>query len=122
MKVQRSVPFFLFLIALSLSATVSADGNLLANPGFEGAYTQYASFRTAIVAEGWTPWWQVQTKRDPDWQNRMPEFKAAAPYESRIHQGENAQQVFTAAKLGEHNLRQVEIGYRETRAPGQVFQ
>ena len=96
MKAQRLVPFFLFLVVLSLSATALADGNLLANPGFEGDYTQYGSFRTAIVAEGWTPWWQVQTKRDADWQNRMPEFKAAAPYESRIHQGENAQQVFTA--------------------------
>jgi hypothetical protein len=77
-------------------AQAQKDANLLQNPGFEGAFHQYGPFETAIVPEGWTPWWQVQTKRDPDWRNRMPEFKVAAPYESRIHQGENAQQVFTS--------------------------
>lgn len=70
--------------------------NLLANPGFEASFVQHGPFRTAIVAEGWTPWWRPQGRADPTWQNRMPEYKAAAPYENRIYAGSNAQQLFTA--------------------------
>jgi hypothetical protein len=77
-------------------ADTSTGENLLQNPGFEASFAQYGPFGTAIVAEGWTPWWRPQGRADPVWQNRMPEYKAAAPYENRIHAGRNAQQLFTA--------------------------
>ena len=86
-------------LALQVVAPVLTGGgaeNLLANPGFEGDYAPFGAFGTALVAEGWTPWWQPQSARDPAWQNRMPEFKPAAPYQDRIRSGQNAQQLFTA--------------------------
>lgn len=77
-------------------AGAPAEENLLRNPDFECSFVQYGPFRTAIVAEGWMPWWRSQGRSDPAWQNRMPEFKAAAPYKNRVHSGSNAQQLFTA--------------------------
>jgi hypothetical protein len=47
------------------------------------------------MAEQWLPWWKEQVDGDEPWQNRMPEYKAAAPYKNRIHSGSNAQQLFT---------------------------
>jgi hypothetical protein len=92
---------YVVILVLTLCTVIpvladTADGeNLLHNPGFEASFAQYGPFRTAIVAEGWTPWWWPQRRTDPAWQNRMPEYKAAAPYENRIFAGRNAQQLFT---------------------------
>ncbi|MBN1640617.1 MAG: hypothetical protein JXA09_05215 [Anaerolineae bacterium] len=86
------------LVALpdwSTFAAPSAQENLLQNPGFEGSFVQFAHYTTAIVADKWLPWWQVQAAGDEPWENRMPEFKPAAPYQSRIHSGGNAQQLFS---------------------------
>jgi hypothetical protein len=69
--------------------------NMLANPDFERGFRQHGPFETAIVAEGWTPWWIPQSMGAPAWKNRMPEYKAAAPYGYRVHAGRNAQQLFS---------------------------
>jgi hypothetical protein len=83
-------------IVLPVLASGPPEENLLENPGFEGRFEQYGPFKTAIVAEGWTPWWRPQPAGSPAWKMRMPEYKAAAPYENRLHSGWNAQQLFTA--------------------------
>ncbi len=96
-------------------------GNLLQNPSFEGGfyafdpadYTwlalyasqredcktsdgQYLQCNTAQVPVGWIPWWISQSEEDPDWKNRMPEYKpATAPFVNRIHSGSAAAQYFT---------------------------
>jgi hypothetical protein len=85
----------LVLLAVPVYGQGQVGGNLLQNPDFEGPYRQYAGFRTAIVAEGWRPWWMPQPAGAPAWQSRMPEYKAAAPYEYRIHSENNAQQLFS---------------------------
>lgn len=76
-------------------AWAQGSENLLVNPDFEGAFHQYGPFKTAIVSEGWTPWWYPQPMGAPAWKSRMPEYKAAAPYDYRVHSGRNAQQLFT---------------------------
>jgi len=71
-----------FVLGAPISAAAhSPAGNLL--------------FKTAIVARDWTPWWIPQPAGVPAWQSRMPEYKAAAPYEYRVHSGKNAQQLFS---------------------------
>ena len=99
-RVDRGLYVVIVVLALCTVVPVLADSptgkNLLQNPGFETNFAQYGPFGTAIVAEGWTPWWRPQGRADPTWKNRMPEYKAAAPYENRIHAGHNAQQLFTA--------------------------
>ncbi len=94
------LPALIVLLVLQVVAPILIGGggaeNLLANPGFEGDYAPFDAFGTALVAEGWTPWWQPQSARDPAWRNRMPEFKPAAPYTNRVRSGSNAQQLFTA--------------------------
>lgn len=100
---------------------LAQGGNLLQNPSFEGGvYTfdpdnftwlaLYASQRedckmdngvylpcnTAQTPEGWIPWWISQTDDDPDWKNRMPEYKPAdPPFMNRIRSGQRASQYFT---------------------------
>ncbi|MDT8305935.1 MAG: LysM peptidoglycan-binding domain-containing protein [Anaerolineae bacterium] len=114
------------LLGLSVAGTLEqpalAQGaNLLQNAGFEGAvYTfdpddygwvaLYASQRndckmddgtylpcnTAQVPVSWIPWWISQSDSDPDWKNRMPEYKPAdPPFMNRIHSGQRAAQYFT---------------------------
>jgi hypothetical protein len=62
-------------------------GNLLNNPGFEGAYQSYLGKTEFNVAQGWIPWFLES--------GFAPEFKPAEPpYYSRIHGGERAQQYF----------------------------
>ncbi|MCL4869615.1 MAG: LysM peptidoglycan-binding domain-containing protein [Anaerolineae bacterium] len=97
-----------FILATTSQAPqVLAQENLLVNPGFEGPYSDYvpnppipdcASGRctTAQMAAGWWPWWVSQVSGDPDWKNRMPEYKPAeAPFTNRVHGGARAQQYFT---------------------------
>ena len=98
-RILAAVPMAVMLLAAaptgSLWAAPPAQQNLLTNAGFEGAFNQFANFRTAIMAEYWSPWWRPQAAGDPNWKSRMPEYKAAAPYSNRIHSGANAQQLFT---------------------------
>ena len=108
-------------------------GNLLQNPGFEGGfytfdpadYTwlalyasqredcktsdgQYLQCNTAQVPAGWIPWWISQSADDPDWKNRMPEYKpATAPFLNRIHSGSAAAQYFTFHSTHTAGLLQV---------------
>ena len=79
----------------STRAAPPAQQNLLKNPDFEGAYKQFAHYATAQLALEWLPWWKLQGGSDPDWKNRMPEFREAKPFKNRIHSGSNAQQLFT---------------------------
>lgn len=108
-------------------------GNLLQNPDFEAGfyafnpadYTwlalyasqredcktsegQYSQCNTAQVPVNWIPWWISQTEEDPDWKNRMPEYKpAGAPYLNRIHSGSAAAQYFTFHSTHTAGLLQV---------------
>lgn len=68
--------------------------NLLTNGGFEGTFRAIGGQASVSVAEGWQPFFMPHGEGDPDWKNRLPEWKAAAPHENRIHGGTNAQQWF----------------------------
>lgn len=121
-------------LALSAAGAVRAQGNnLLQNPGFEaGFYTfnpddyswvalhgsqredcrttdgQYMPCNTAQTPVGWIPWWISQTDDDPDWKNRMPEYKPAEqPFANRIHSGNFAAQYFTFHSTHTAGLLQV---------------
>lgn len=118
----------LFLAAIGLIQEAAVErpvlaqgGNLLENPGFEGAvYTfvpdeyswlalypsqhedckldngVYMPCNTAQTPVGWIPWWISQSDEDPEWKNRMPEYKPAdPPFTNRIHSGNRAAQYFT---------------------------
>lgn len=122
------------LLLFAASQNAGAQGqNLLQNPGFEGSfYTfnpdeyswvalygtqredcktsdgQYLQCNTAQVPNGWIPWWISQTDSDPDWKNRMPEYKPAQmPFANRIHSGSFAAQYFTFHSTHTAGLLQV---------------
>jgi LysM repeat protein len=94
-------PGLLVLLALTLmprpaQAVPALAGNLITNPGFEGAFvTQDA---TTSVGQGWTAWWIPRPAGYPDWSYNHPDFIASAPCGSvcdhRIHSGGNAQRIF----------------------------
>lgn len=112
---------------------LAQGGNLLQNPDFEGGFHafdpaehtwlalypsqredcknsagQYLQCNTAQVPIGWIPWWISQSEGDPDWKNRMPEYKpATAPYVNRIHSGSAAAQYFTFHSTHTAGLLQV---------------
>lgn len=123
-------------ILVALSAVNSAgaqSGNLLQNPSFEaGFYTfdpddftwvaLYSSQRadcrttdgqdlpcnTAQTPTGWIPWWISHADGDPDWKNRMPEYKPAThPFANRLHHGNFAAQYFTFHSTHTAGLLQV---------------
>ncbi|HSM55760.1 MAG TPA: LysM domain-containing protein [Candidatus Sulfomarinibacteraceae bacterium] len=125
-----------FGLALSLPAGQQAQAqgaNLLRNPSFEeGFYTfdpddynwvalypsqredckmdngTYLPCNTAQTPLGWIPWWISQTDEDPDWKNRMPEYKPAEPpFMDRIHSGNRAAQYFTFHSTHTAGLLQV---------------
>ena len=80
------------LVVVPAQSTLAAPGavpsmqaNLLRNPNFEGSYAQFAHYATAVMAPEWLPWWKAQAGDDEAWENRMPEYKPAAPNEARIH-------------------------------------
>ncbi len=111
----------LFLATVASHNAQAQGANLLKNPGFEeGFYTfnpddytwvaLYGSQRadcrladgtpmpcnTAQTPVGWIPWWISQRDEDPEWKNRMPEYKPAEPpFVDRIHSGNRAAQYFT---------------------------
>lgn len=96
-----SFAFSLLLIFLATMATstapqqVSADTNLITNPGFEGEYSHWLpQYSTAQMAPNWTPWWVNDADHDPEW--AMPEYKKADGniYPDRVYEGSAAQQWF----------------------------
>lgn len=71
-------------------------GNLITNPGFEGAFL--AQDGKTSVGQGWTAWWIPRPEGQPDWSYNHPDFIASTPCGSvcdhRIHSGSNAQRIF----------------------------
>jgi LysM repeat protein len=77
---------------LAVSRPAAAQGrNLLTNGGFEEPFSQFANYQTAVVANGWTPWWVWGGGTV----NRQPEYQPAAPYSNRVRSGGNAQKYFS---------------------------
>lgn len=70
-------------------------GNLLQNPGFEGAYHAWNGIPEIQVAANWTPWWWEDPNHNPAY--FRPEYKRALAsiYPGRVLGGESAQQWFT---------------------------
>lgn len=91
-------------LILSPQPVAAQDGNLLQNPGFEGAYSAYTPrtaqehadcptgiCNTVQVPGSWSPWWVKERSSDAN-----PEYKAAgAPFINRVHSGARAGQYFT---------------------------
>jgi len=77
-------------------ASSQRAGNLITNPGFEGAFTAQDS--QTSVGQGWTAWWTPNPGTAPDWAYKHPNFIASADCGSvcdhRIHSGGNAQRIF----------------------------
>ena len=105
---------FLVIDSGSTANAQESSTNLLANPGFEGAFSGFVPIfpyqqeqckvagvcNTAQVPGSWTPWWTPQSDSDEDWQNRMPEYKPVCPYApcpwpERLAGGQQALQYFT---------------------------
>lgn len=81
------------------------SGNLVNNPGFEGAFGQVDS-KTQVGA-GWTNWWIPTPAGQPDYLYMQPTYEPSSncstTCEHRIHSGGNAQrmfQLFGAYKAG----------------------
>ena len=71
-------------------------GNLITNPGFEGAFVTQDG--QTSVGQGWTAWWIPRPAGSPDWSYNHPNFIASTPCgnvcDHRIHSGGNAQRIF----------------------------
>jgi LysM repeat protein len=71
-------------------------GNLITNPGFEGAFVTQDG--QTSVGQGWTAWWIPRPAGSPEWSYNHPDFIASAPCgavcDHRIHSGGNAQRIF----------------------------
>lgn len=103
------VAAFVFLTASGAPAAQAAPspapamqagcvGNLLTNPGFEGASRKTESEGTSLssaVGNGWSPWF---VRGDATW-NREPEFKVEQTKiggdPARVHSGANSMKWFT---------------------------
>lgn len=115
---RRLLYVVLFAAILALAATsqpaMAQSNNLLQNPGFEGGYSAYRPqtgqehadcphgiCNTVQIPSGWRPWWVKNRSTDAN-----PEYKAAAPFDSRIHSGSNAGQYFTFHRTHEAGFMQ----------------
>ncbi len=93
----------LSLLALAVLAAIPRQtqaapqwaGNLITNPGFEGAFV--AQDGKTSVGQGWTAWWLPRPAGQPDWSYNHPDFIASEPCgnvcDHRIHSGGNAQRI-----------------------------
>jgi hypothetical protein len=86
----------LAVVSRQTQAAPQLAGNLITNPGFEGAFVAQDS--KTSVGQGWTAWWIPRPAGQPDWSYNHPDFIASAPCGSvcghRIHSGGNAQRIF----------------------------
>jgi LysM repeat protein len=86
----------LALVPQHTQAAPQLAGNLITNPGFEGAFV--AQDDKTSVGQGWTAWWIPRPAGSPDWSYNQPDFIASAPCgavcDHRIHSGGNAQRIF----------------------------
>jgi len=86
----------LALVPRQTQAAPRLAGNLITNPGFEGAFV--AQDGKTSVGQGWTAWWIPRSEGQPDWSYNHPDFIASTPCGSvcdhRIHSGGNAQRIF----------------------------
>jgi septal ring-binding cell division protein DamX len=86
-------------------------GNVLANPGFEGGFSERGAGEVS-VANGWFPWWQDGPGQDKGYYRR-PEYKPedASRYgRRRVRSGNFAQKFFNT--FSTHNagiLQQVQV-------------
>lgn len=71
------------------------EGNLIRNPGFEGAYSAWNGIPEIQVAAEWTPFWWEDPDHNPAY--FRPEYKRALAsiYPNRVFSGDSAQQWFT---------------------------
>lgn len=113
--------------------TESVPGNLLANPSFEGDYVSWG--QSVNVAPDWTPW-STQGNPPPCvagtpgcyipcpqncvdthpvekcatdygcWWQKAEHKEATLAFPGRVHSGEDAQQAFTAGRMGEFGVLQ----------------
>lgn len=81
--------------AVSEAQPAQQQGNLLNNPGFEGAFNAWSGINEIQMAAGWTPWWIENPENYPQW--FRPEYKRAMAvnFPGRVHNGESSQQYFT---------------------------
>jgi len=92
--VRRGAAWALVLLLISvMSGSVSAQSNLLKNPGFEDGFVTVAAGR---VATNWTPWNAPRTTEMPSYQNGQPVYLAASEAAAqgvfaRTRSGSNAQ-------------------------------
>lgn len=105
MKLQRKilrVTLILILLLVCLltfkdsgQLATAQGGNLLQNPGFEGAFQAWSGIPEVQVAASWTPWWWEDPDHNPAY--FRPEYKRAlaAVFPRRVFSGESAQQWFT---------------------------
>lgn len=85
------------------AACPAAGQNLLANPGFEGAYSPFGGIVELNTAAQWLPWW------DDGGGNFRPEFKPVGvdQFANRVHGGSAAQQYFKSFGQFKAGLYQV---------------
>lgn len=130
---QLMLPIVIVFAVIAAAGAVQAqETNLLQNPSFESGFYafnpanydwvalyssqredctangEYRQCNTAQTPNGWIPWWISQSEDDPDWKNRMPEYKPATqPFANRLHSGNYAAQYFTFHSTHTAGLLQV---------------
>ncbi len=96
-QLLRLTILLLACVLLTLSMfPVTAQDNLLENPGFEDPYEEVDGTPPRTVAEGWTPWHISREDTQPSYENVQPEYDQTAPDTTRIREGDNAQNIFTS--------------------------
>jgi LysM repeat protein len=90
----------LVVVLLLGFSSMSAQANLLVNPGFEAPFTVVGGNELINVAQGWTPWHVPRQAGQSESQNLQPEYYASSDTENglgepRIRGGQDAQQFST---------------------------
>ena len=108
---KRSSFLWILILLFSLGIITQAqDNNLLDNPGFEDSFSGSAPVE---VANGWTNWHVQRTDDQPSFQNTQPTYEPAAPDQSRIRTGDNAQLYFSFFETHEGGIYQQVDGIGE---------